>query len=181
MRFLDNVNMDFVAEVIGVGPAEAVAASHTQDEGYYQAASTAFEDMKYVVALLTAILLTDFASSDRGALGAGFHWRLAEPLEGAKQSLMTSRATTQGARHHRHHLVVALEKLDAIAGMVRDGADMRDDPRCASVMAGLRQVVRELRTVSKLAAGFDVVNFATSCCATHAKPHQFPGNRVQSS
>jgi len=176
MRFLDNNDKhtfrsapDIARETTG-DPTEGAAEADLQ---YAIEATRGFEALKHAASLLTGTLLLDLTKSDRTVQSCTLNEKARAALEEARDSISLARARSENARHHNHHMRLALGHLedvssraDRMANLIASAAD--------TVFPAISAAWDELKKLDALVAGFQTVDLSQSCCAFHKRRLALP-------
>jgi vacuolar-type H+-ATPase subunit H len=176
MQFLDNNDKhafmpaaDTSRESAGAkqgNPAEA-------DLEYAIEAERGFEALKYAASLLTGTLLLDLTKSDRTVQSCALNEKARAALEEAREFISLARAKSENARHHSHHMRLALAYLEDASGQADREANLILS-EADTVFSAVSSAWNELKKLNALVQGFQTVDLLQSCCAFHRRRLALP-------
>jgi len=172
MHFLDNHSQTHF-EAGGVGPesSEDFAAAGNQDKDvlYAVEAGRGFDALKYAASLLTGTLLLDLTGSDRTVQDQALSKKAQDALKEAREHVLSANPCSDLARHHKHHMLLALQYLTEAATRGEKSANLIRDTRSEAVFQAIRAAWSELNKLDQVLKGFRTIDLSQSCCAYHTK------------
>lgn len=172
MHFLDNHSRAHL-EAGKAGPQSAedfaAAGNRDRDVSYAVEAGRGFDALKHAASLLTGTLLLDLTGSERTVQDQTLSQKAQDALKEARDHVLSANPHSDRARHHKHHMLLALQHLTEAAVRGDKSANLIHDVRSEAVFQAIRAAWAELNKLDEILTGFRTIDLNQSCCSYHAK------------